>query len=41
MQATIQSLPLFAWMIVEITPLTQHPSDPAIATTEGAGYGLS
>jgi muconolactone delta-isomerase len=31
MQAIIRSLPLFAWMIVEITALTQHPSDPAIA----------
>jgi muconolactone delta-isomerase len=30
-QAIIQLLPLFAWMIVEITALTQHPSDPAIA----------
>jgi muconolactone delta-isomerase len=40
MQTILQSLPLFAWMIVEITPLTQHPSDPAVAATEGAGYGL-
>jgi muconolactone delta-isomerase len=31
MEAIIRSLPLFAWMIVEITPLTQHPSDPAMA----------
>jgi muconolactone delta-isomerase len=32
MQAILESLPLFAWMAVETTPLTQHPSDPAIAT---------
>jgi muconolactone delta-isomerase len=31
MQAILESLPLYAWMIVQITPLTQHPGDPAIA----------
>ena len=31
MQAILESLPLDAWMIVQTTPLTQHPSDPAIA----------
>jgi muconolactone delta-isomerase len=31
MQAILESLPLFAWMAVETTPLTQHPNDPAIA----------
>jgi muconolactone delta-isomerase len=31
MQAILESLPLFAWMSVETSPLTQHPSDPAIA----------
>jgi muconolactone delta-isomerase len=31
MQAILESLPLYAWMIVQTTPLTQHPSDPAIA----------
>jgi len=28
MQAMMTSLPLDAWMTVEITPLTEHPSDP-------------
>jgi len=31
MQAILESLPLYSWMIVQTTPLTQHPSDPAIA----------
>lgn len=31
MQAILESLPLYAWMTVETTPLTGHPSDPAIA----------
>jgi len=31
MQAILESLPLYAWMIVQTTPLTQHPSDSAIA----------
>jgi len=31
MQAILESLPLYAWMIVQTTPLTQHPSDPADA----------
>ncbi len=30
MQAILRSLPLDAWMSVQTTPLTQHPSDPAI-----------
>ena len=30
MQAILESLPLDAWMTVQTTPLTQHPSDPAI-----------
>ena len=30
MQVILESLPLDAWMSVETTPLTQHPSDPAI-----------
>lgn len=30
MQAILKSLPLDAWTSVETTPLTQHPSDPAI-----------
>ena len=33
MQAILKSLPLDAWMDVETTPLTEHPSDPAIAGT--------
>ena len=29
MQAILESLPLYGWMTVETTPLTEHPSDPA------------
>ena len=29
MQAIVKSLPLDAWMTVQTTPLTPHPSDPA------------
>jgi muconolactone delta-isomerase len=31
MQAILTSLPLDAWMTVETTPLTSHPSDPGLA----------
>lgn len=31
MRAIVASLPLNAWMATEITPLTRHPSDPALA----------
>jgi len=31
MQAILDSLPLDAWMTVDTTPLTEHPSDPALA----------
>jgi muconolactone delta-isomerase len=30
MQAILKSLPLDPWMTVETTPLTRHPSDPAV-----------
>ena len=30
MQAILKSLPLDPWMTVETTPLSQHPSDPAL-----------
>ncbi len=30
MQAILKSLPLDSWMTVETTPLTRHPSDPAV-----------
>ncbi len=30
MQAIVKSLPLDPWMTVETTPLSQHPSDPAL-----------
>jgi muconolactone delta-isomerase len=33
MQAILQSLPLNAWLTVQTTPLSQHPSDPALTTT--------
>jgi len=29
MQAILESLPLYVWMTVETTPLSQHPNDPA------------
>jgi muconolactone delta-isomerase len=29
MQSILVSLPLAAWMSVQATPLTPHPSDPA------------
>ena len=30
MQAILESLPLAPWMTVDTTPLSPHPSDPAI-----------
>jgi muconolactone delta-isomerase len=33
MQAILESLPLWSWMTVRTTPLTEHPSDPALAGT--------
>jgi len=30
MQAIVKSLPLDPWMTTETTPLTPHPSDPAV-----------
>ena len=32
MNAILESLPLYEWMSVETTPLTQHPSDPALTS---------
>ena len=29
MQKILASLPLYAWMTVQITPVTPHPNDPA------------
>ncbi len=31
MQAILASLPLDAWMTVQTTPLTRHPSDPGVS----------
>jgi muconolactone delta-isomerase len=31
MQAVLKSLPMDPWMATQITPLTPHPSDPAVA----------
>jgi len=31
MQAILESLPLYAWMSAQTTPLSRHPSDPATA----------
>jgi muconolactone delta-isomerase len=31
MHAILESLPLYAWMGVQTTPLSRHPSDPATA----------
>jgi muconolactone delta-isomerase len=36
MRAILASLPLDVWMTVETTPLTQHPSDPAIAASHAS-----
>ena len=33
MQAILESLPQWSWMTVQTTPLTEHPSDPALART--------
>jgi muconolactone delta-isomerase len=33
LQAILESLPMDSWMSEETTPLTEHPSDPAIAGT--------
>jgi muconolactone delta-isomerase len=33
MQAILKSLPLDAWMTVQTTPLTPHPSDPGLKAT--------
>jgi muconolactone delta-isomerase len=33
MQAIVKSLPLDPWMTTEITPLTPHPSDPAMMSS--------
>ena len=33
LQAILKSLPLDAWMTVQTTPLTTHPSDPALAAS--------
>jgi muconolactone delta-isomerase len=33
MQAILKSLPLDGWMTVQTTPLTEHPSDPALASS--------
>jgi muconolactone delta-isomerase len=30
MEAIVNSLPLDPWMTTQITPLTPHPSDPAV-----------
>jgi muconolactone delta-isomerase len=38
MQVMLKSLPLDAWMTVQTTPLTRHPSDPPLtAATLAAG----
>jgi muconolactone delta-isomerase len=34
MQAILKSLPMCAWMTVETTPLSPHPSDPALSSTQ-------
>jgi muconolactone delta-isomerase len=33
MQAILASLPLSAWMSVQTTPLSSHPSDPALTSS--------
>jgi muconolactone delta-isomerase len=34
MQTIITSLPLYAWLTVQTTPLSQHPSDPPLTNTK-------
>jgi muconolactone delta-isomerase len=38
MQAILQALPLWPWMTVHTTPLTEHPYDPA--RPPGLGLGM-
>jgi muconolactone delta-isomerase len=33
MHAILESLPLAAWMTVQTTPLTPHPSDPGLGAS--------
>ena len=33
MQAILAALPLYAWMSVQTTPLTPHPSDPTLTSS--------
>ncbi len=33
LDAILESLPLYEWMSVETTPLTPHPSDPALTSS--------
>ncbi|MDT7717593.1 MAG: hypothetical protein QOH09_3585, partial [Pseudonocardiales bacterium] len=33
MQAILAALPPYAWMSVQTTPLTPHPSDPALTSS--------
>ncbi len=38
MQAILESLPLAPWLTTQITPLSEHPSDPALAAgAQGPG----
>ena len=34
MQDILKSLPLYGWMSIETTPLTEHPNDPGLAYTD-------
>jgi muconolactone delta-isomerase len=34
MQTILTSLPLYAWLTVQTTPLNPHPSDPAVTSTQ-------
>src|SRR5262249_53072869 len=38
MQAILESLPLYPWMTVQTTPLTAHPSGPALANRLNRSY---
>ena len=35
LNAILESLPLYAWMTIEVQALATHPNDPAQPTTEG------
>ncbi|MEU8613995.1 muconolactone Delta-isomerase family protein, partial [Actinoplanes sp. NPDC048791] len=37
LEATLATMPLRAWRVDEVTPLSPHPNDPGRAATDPAG----